>query len=187
MMFGLFVDFIYLFISIIPIILILNFTLYRNYKFRYKIILFIYVIYLSFLFLVVGLPTMMDFNFDCSINIIPFTFLANDIKNFILNIILFIPFGFFLSAILGKDLKISKCILYGFLCSFFIEILQLFTFRTTDIDDLISNTLGTFIGNLICLKIGKFNMIKGRKFDVIMLFAIVFLVYYFFFLSFIYK
>jgi glycopeptide antibiotics resistance protein len=62
----------------------------------------------------------------------------------ILNIILFIPFGFFLPTLWKKyrNLKLTVC--YGLLLTVFIEVSQLFTTaRTTNIDDIIMNSIGT--------------------------------------------
>jgi glycopeptide antibiotics resistance protein len=64
-----------------------------------------------------------------------------------LNLCLFIPFGF-LSMLTFKNL--DKCwwfgILIGFVFSAIIEFLQMFTGRFTQLDDIVMNTLGSFIG-----------------------------------------
>ncbi|OMP66110.1 VanZ family protein [Domibacillus epiphyticus] len=62
------------------------------------------------------------------------------------NVVLFVPFGFFLS-ILNRDFLKTAAI--GALFSIMIEIIQLWLpNRWTDIDDVILNTLGTIIGYL---------------------------------------
>jgi len=97
------------------------------------------------------------------INIVPFVgmykimFHSVDItvpiRNLGLNILLFVPFGFFLTlkkTSFQKKLKLFV-ILSGFLFSLFIEMEQ-FAFptgRSADIDDVILNTIGTFLGYLI--------------------------------------
>lgn len=43
-------------------------------------------------------------------------------------------------------MSIKRVALFGFGMSLLIEILQIFTFRTTDVNDLITNTIGTIIG-----------------------------------------
>lgn len=66
----------------------------------------------------------------------------------ILNIILFIPFGFLFPIIQPKQSKAT--IAYGFMFSLGIEIMQYITGRgLADIDDLINNTLGAVIGCFI--------------------------------------
>lgn len=65
----------------------------------------------------------------------------------LLNIILFIPFGFF-SPIVFNKLKNNKIygILIGIIFSLVIESLQIFIGRFVQLDDMLMNTLGTFIG-----------------------------------------
>jgi len=64
--------------------------------------------------------------------------------NFLGNIILFIPFGLIIPLLWETSTK--KTILIGFCSSLFIELCQLFLARGTDVDDLILNTLGVFLG-----------------------------------------
>ncbi|WP_180232245.1 VanZ family protein [Priestia megaterium] len=72
---------------------------------------------------------------------------GNFILNNIGNIILFLPFGFFLPMRFKKINNLSKSLLVGMLLSVSIEIVQLFMpNRWTDIDDVLLNTLGTGIG-----------------------------------------
>lgn len=70
--------------------------------------------------------------------------------NVIGNILLFIPLGFCIPLFFNKKNKLSKVILYGFIASLTIEVLQIFTpFNTTDIDDIIFNTFGSILGFII--------------------------------------
>ena len=64
--------------------------------------------------------------------------------NFIGNIVMFMPFGFF-SALLLK-INAKKAALIGFSVSLFIETCQMFLPRTSDVDDLILNTAGALLG-----------------------------------------
>lgn len=68
------------------------------------------------------------------------------------NILVFIPFGFFLSGLIDKSgikNKAPLILLVGFGFSFLIEFVQLFLpTRYSDIDDLILNTLGVTMGLL---------------------------------------
>ena len=63
------------------------------------------------------------------------------------NIIAFMPIGFIIPLI--WRVKRKNVILTGLSMSVFIEVFQLFTNRITDINDVILNTLGTFLGYLI--------------------------------------
>lgn len=99
-----------------------------------------------------------------TISIIPFKSLLDMINNNISvtrilenilgNIAIFIPFGLLL-PIVQKD-KSKKIILYGLITSALIEIIQyVFALGSSDIDDLMLNTLGTVIGYLLYIIIHK--------------------------------
>lgn len=63
-----------------------------------------------------------------------------------LNVLLFLPFGIFLPVLWTRYRHIFRTVLWGFLLSAAIEFLQLFTYRATDVNDLITNTFGTLLG-----------------------------------------
>lgn len=67
--------------------------------------------------------------------------------NFIGNIVMFMPIGFFIPLLWNLENK--KIIIIGFCSSLFIETCQLFLARGTDIDDLILNTIGVYFGLLV--------------------------------------
>lgn len=68
------------------------------------------------------------------------------------NILMFLPLGFLLNMIIGEK---KKCVALCFGFSLFIEIVQLITrLGSFEVDDLIHNTLGCFIGAAICQMIG---------------------------------
>ncbi|MGD7044668.1 VanZ family protein [Jeotgalibacillus proteolyticus] len=111
------------------------------------------------------------------INIVPFVGMydimfrsvdiAVPIRNLGLNVLLFVPFGFFLSLkISSLQNKITLIvILTGLLLSLFIEVFQ-FSIpmgRSADIDDLILNTIGAFIGYIIWTFYSKFPSISLSK------------------------
>lgn len=71
-------------------------------------------------------------------------------KIFIYNIIAFIPYGTMLPLLFPKINSVKKIILAGFLTSLCYEIIQIFTtLGAFDIDDIILNTIGTFIGFVV--------------------------------------
>lgn len=82
------------------------------------------------------------------INLIPFWKWRQtlDPQGLVLNIILFIPIGILLPLLWQRFQKCHRVVLAGAGLSLFIEISQLFTYRVTDIDDLMMNTLGTLVG-----------------------------------------
>lgn len=67
----------------------------------------------------------------------------------ILNILLFLPLGFFLPLLFKKYNRISAAALTGFLLSLSIELVQMFGRGATDINDLITNTVGAVLEYLI--------------------------------------
>uniref|UniRef100_UPI002731C1BE VanZ family protein n=1 Tax=Faecalibaculum rodentium TaxID=1702221 RepID=UPI002731C1BE len=69
-----------------------------------------------------------------------------------LNVVLFVPLGFFLPWLWRTFDGLKQTALTGFLLSLGIELLQVFGLGITDINDLITNTLGTILGyGLFCL------------------------------------
>lgn len=63
------------------------------------------------------------------------------------NLILLAPLSFFIALLWEKFRSLKNNVLFCFITSFSIEFLQFFTdMRTTDIDDLILNTLGAIVG-----------------------------------------
>ena len=118
------------------------------------LLLFLFAVYIVCVYHVTGTGTLWDaflyrFQTEIShINPIPFS-AGIDMVGYILNIILFIPFGFLIPLIWKKMRSLHLTALAGFSFSILIEISQLLNNRRTDIDDLIMNTLGAIIGFLI--------------------------------------
>ncbi|WP_059103630.1 VanZ family protein [Shouchella shacheensis] len=76
--------------------------------------------------------------------------LLDPLKILIGNIVLFLPLGFFLPLFFQNLRRLWKITVLGALLSFLIEIYQFtFTLRVSDIDDLILNTLGAFLGGCL--------------------------------------
>lgn len=75
--------------------------------------------------------------------------------NFLGNIAMFLPLGFFVPLISRKFRNGKRIIILGMSVSFLIESLQLFLGRGTDIDDLILNTMGSGVGFALCILIMK--------------------------------
>ena len=75
-----------------------------------------------------------------------------ELRNIILNILLFIPFGYLLPTLFPR-LRSWHVILLGLAFSLCIELLQLLTrLGYADVDDLINNTFGAAIG-FLCYKL----------------------------------
>ena len=74
------------------------------------------------------------------------------IEEGILNVIMFIPFGYLFPALMVQKRKyaVSQIVCIGFLFSLLIETVQLLAkVGYFDLDDLINNTFGTFVGVML--------------------------------------
>lgn len=68
------------------------------------------------------------------------------IINFLGNICIFMPIGFMIPLLWSKFNRLWKVTLFGLMISLFIETTQLGQVRSSDIDDLWLNTLGSMFG-----------------------------------------
>lgn len=90
-------------------------------------------------------------------NLIPLITNLNDLLQYptsvlpqiVLNMILFVPFGFILMIFSIKEPKAIKILTYSFIFSSLIEFIQYFSGRYSDVDDIIWNVLGTLLGIII--------------------------------------
>jgi glycopeptide antibiotics resistance protein len=129
------------------------------------------VLFFLFALTLVGVSSQTVFNsFEAAltqgrINLVPFASIAKYVRyfmkyglrdivsiNLIGNIAVFIPFGLF-PPLLWRKFGFFRTIMLGASISALYEIIQLGQNRTTDIDDLILNTLGTAVGFLLYLLI----------------------------------
>lgn len=131
---------------LIPVFRLLNRTFFHNS--RKCILYYLFACYLSVVYVLVGLPNVTYIRAELNLNLIPFAGILADWKNSILNILLFVPLGIMLPLLWDNFRNPLKTVLFGFAMSLAIELLQILTFRATDINDLITNTLGTYIGYL---------------------------------------
>lgn len=110
----------------------------------------LFAVYMNAMLVVVGVPDFRYITFKLGM---------------VLNIVMFIPFGAFLPIYFKEFRKLVPAITAGFLMSLAIELLQLFTFRATDVDDLVMNTIGAAVGygiaQLIFCK--KYRLEKANK------------------------
>ena len=107
----------------------------------------LFVLYLCEMFDVVGIPAAQYIRWEPNISLIPFSDETHWLGvQRVLNAVMFAPLGFLLPVLWRGCRKWSVTTLAGFLLSLTIEILQMFCFRATDVDDLLMNTLGAFLG-----------------------------------------
>ena len=104
----------------------------------------------AFCFYLVGVLTVTGVWFFGSLaprfSFVPFVGMIRSPVESVLNIVLFVPLGIFLPIQYERFDSIGKAALVGFLLSLSIELLQMFDSGTTDVNDLIMNTLGACLG-----------------------------------------
>lgn len=158
----------------LPIILIFLFCIDRDRLKKKWFWAVLFVMYMNAMLNVVGIPSAQYIRWNPEINWIPFQDISSaNIVGMVLNVLMFVPFGAFLPIYFAKFRKVSATALVGLLMSFTIELLQLFTFRVTDIDDLIMNTLGTLLGYGIGAVIVHNQKDEAADHDVMKLIAII--------------
>lgn len=122
----------------------------------------VFVLCITTAFSLTGISPISGFHADLrlnDVNVIPFVgmieMLADGdplyaVVNLVGNALLFAPVGFFLPLLWKpyncKKKKLWRVVLIGFCITFLVEFSQLFLCRGTDIDDIILNVLGVFIG-----------------------------------------
>ena len=115
------------------------------------VLLLLFTLYLCEMFDVVGIPGIQYCRWDPTVNFLPFADERNP-RYFLqlgLNAVMFVPFGFLLPVLWRCCRRWWKTALAGLCLSGLIEAVQLFCFRCTDVDDLLMNTLGAFLGYLL--------------------------------------
>lgn len=150
-----------------------------------SILYFLFSCYLSAVYVLVGLPNVTYIRPEMNLNLIPFVGMIADFHNSVLNILLFIPLGIILPVLWKKYRILKRTLLFGFAMSLSIELLQMLTFRATDVNDLITNTFGAFLGFLCATSFLKRmpaskNITGNAKNDeLIIILAAVFLIMFF--------
>ena len=112
----------------------------------------IFVVYALLLF---QLLTKTELNVNSGFNLVPFTeIMRYEIGthgfylNVIGNILIFIPFGYFVSSY-AKANKVSHIFIITLLTSFTVELVQHYIGRSFDVDDILLNVVGAIIGFLL--------------------------------------
>lgn len=146
--------------TFITLALVLSYCLIKNVKVSTTIWTSLFVFYLVIVLTdVVGYPRLTEFKhygltiFNPDIQLKPFAQGMGFSDR--LNIILFVPFGFFIATLTRRANNVLNVIIGGFLFSLSIEIAQLFTnYRISDATDLMTNTIGSVIGFIIYSLLG---------------------------------
>ena len=140
-------------------------------KYKVKFIFYKEILMLGFIMYVIALfevVTFQDVSWSSS-NFIPFKEMLRYefgtklfFKNVVGNMIMFIPFGFFISYFL-KLKKIYSVFILTLLTSITIETTQLLIGRVFDIDDIFLNIIGGLIGYFIFKIIYKIKFLKKES------------------------
>ena len=150
------------FVSVVAISLRLAFLKgSRKFVLHKELMALVFILYILCLYYVV---TSQDINYG-GVNLVPFREMFRYeigsykfMKNIIGNILLFVPYGFFSSYYLNNR-KISTNVMLCLIATFSIESIQYYIGRVFDIDDIMLNVLGGFIG---CLLYVALTAIKGK-------------------------
>ncbi len=152
------IDTVYRLICIFLPVIIAQYIMIKKYRWeidkRHLIWSYIYIIYIFMAISLAGTGSIWDIGkygdeiirMD-EIMLIPFN--SDGATTYILNIIMFIPLGFLLPYIWKSFRNLKYIIFSSFIFSLSIELTQLLNRRTTDIDDLIMNTIGGILGFII--------------------------------------
>ncbi|MFC4619307.1 VanZ family protein [Camelliibacillus cellulosilyticus] len=87
------------------------------------------------------------------------------VRNIFGNVLLFLPFGFFVPIILRSARSFFICLFLSFIVSLFIESCQYeFAERIFDVDDILLNTLGGVLGWMVFKPFhGLYQMLNRKK------------------------
>ena len=119
----------------------------KNQAIWHILISFVFCIYLIGMLTMTGLC--LKGTFSPRIVYIPFVDMIRGPIDTALNVLLFVPLGFFLPILYKKYDSLFKIAIGGFLFSLSVEIAQMFGHGATDINDLITNTVGACLGFVV--------------------------------------
>ena len=172
-------------IIIVSIRLVYIFNNKENFVLHKELLMLCFIIYILLLYYIV---TFQDNNYGTN-NFVPFREIfrydVNSrlfLKNVIGNVLLFVPFGIFVTYYVKND-KVYQTLFLSILVSCSIEFAQSVIGRTADIDDVILNTIGGILGYIIFRFGGKLvdklpRFMKSQVFlDVLCLVIILFIIY----------
>ena len=132
---------------LVPSFLILNRMRFHSGK--RALLYFLFASYLAAVYHLTGLPTVQFITLDINANLIPRDIFGTELILSLLNIAMFVPLGFFLPLLCDRYRRLKHTLLFGVGATVFIELAQLFTYRATDINDVVTNTAGALLGYLL--------------------------------------
>ena len=161
---------------------------HEKFVFYKEFLNFIFIIYTLLLF---ELLTSTEMNTNSGFNLVPFTEIFRYemgsklfIYNVIGNILIFLPFGYFVSGYVKAN-KVSHILFISILTSLTVELVQLNIGRSFDIDDIILNVAGSILGFLLYIGLTAIKKHLPRFFqsdlfyNILCIILLVVVVYYF--------
>ena len=150
---------------------------------RKSCLYFLCSFYLCAVYAFAGLPNIAYIRFDLSGNLIPLAGMVCGVRSSIQNVFLFVPLGIFLPLLGRRYRRMKHALLFGFCMSLLIELLQIFTYRATDVNDLITNTagavLGFFLAQLLMRTIPAVRQLARDKSNLLLVFGSAFVIMFF--------
>lgn len=150
-------------IDFIALVLLYVFVFFRKWKPKGKDVLLIntlmyvylsFVLYFTLMPVITSLPFILNHPYK-HMNMVPFvdvlTGRGDFIRQILLNVIMMVPFGFLFPMTRNPAAGFCRTVFFCFLISLGIELLQplINGFRSADITDLITNTIGGMVGYVL--------------------------------------
>ena len=149
---------------LIALVLFIRFCVANRFTMKNGSVLLFLVYFAAVLYLTIFMRIGTE---DTSVVTVPFDDLMNAIQtrnpelvqHMVLNVLMFVPFGYLIPAMNPKHLrKCSFSFLGGIMCSTVIEGLQMvFSLGQSDIDDIIANSIGAVLGYLCARFVWQFQ------------------------------
>lgn len=157
------------YIGVIPFLIILQifFSRFKLRK-RHQFGIYIYALAICMILMASDTPSLYQIDFYPVFNLIPFFGFMDNFGHYIQSFLIFIPFGLLLPTLWNQFQPMKATVLYGFLFSLLIELSQILclaTTATTDVTDIIMNTLGTIIGYYIFFQAKDLSFMERMSLD----------------------
>lgn len=149
MIFHIVLPYIIIFLSLQPL---LNTSKKHGTPIEHRTGIILFSFFMITVFNITGIPDITNIYYNPTINLKLFKYINKNFLEYFLNILLFVPFGFFIGSLWKKSGNLATVLVYSILFSLFIECFQLFDNRVTDINDIITNSTGAIIGYFISKK-----------------------------------
>ena len=137
------------YVFMVPALIVYFFLLFlfrRKQKSLHIVTVFVFCFYLFLILAATGIGNTTATSFLPEIIWIPFRDIFIAPAHVILNIAAFVPFGVFLPLLYKRCCNIKIVAVTGFLFSLCIELVQMFGWGVTEVDDLMTNTFGVCLG-----------------------------------------